>query len=59
MDLRMYHPDDILVKVLLNEDEAHIPVETDCAPYYHWKDVRPYLMQRINAFKPYVKPEKK
>ena len=51
--------DDILVKVLLNEDEAHIPVETDCAPYYHWKDVRPYLMQRINAFKPYVKPEKK
>ena len=32
---------------------------TDCAPYYHWKDVRPYLMQRINAFKPYVKPEKK
>lgn len=47
--------DDILVKFLLNEDEATIPVKTDCAPYYHWKDVRPYLMQRIEGFKPYEK----
>lgn len=46
---------DILVKFLLNEDEASIPVKTDCAPYYHWNDVRPYLMERINGFKPYKK----
>jgi len=38
---------DILVKVLLNEDEATLPVKTNCAPYYHWKDVRAYLQQRM------------
>lgn len=38
---------DILVKVLLNEDEATLPVATDCAPYYHWKDVRAYLSGKI------------
>lgn len=36
---------DILVKVLLNENEASLPVSTDCAPYYHWKDVRQYMKQ--------------
>ncbi|MGI6242540.1 MAG: histidine-type phosphatase [Prevotella sp.] len=40
---------DILVKVLLNEDEATLPVATDRAPYYHWKDVRAYLMNRIRG----------
>ena len=49
-------PDDILVKVLLNEDEGTLPIATDCAHYYHWSDLRPYLMQRIGGFKPYVKP---
>ena len=34
--------DDILVKFLLNENETSIPVKTDCAPYYHWKDVKAY-----------------
>lgn len=38
---------DILVKVLLNEDEAALPVSTDRAPYYHWKDVRAYLTDKI------------
>ncbi len=38
---------DILVKVLLNEDEATLPIETDRAPYYHWKDLRAYLMSRL------------
>ena len=32
--------DDILVKFLLNENETSIPVATDCAPYYHWADVK-------------------
>ena len=39
---------DILVKVLLNEDEATLPVKTDCAPYYHWKDVRAYYLDKLN-----------
>ena len=34
--------DDILVKFLLNENETSIPVKTDCAPYYHWADVKKY-----------------
>ena len=34
--------DDILVKFLLNENETSIPVKTDCAPYYHWADVKRY-----------------
>ena len=33
---------DILVKFLLNENETSIPIRTDCAPYYHWADVRSY-----------------
>jgi hypothetical protein len=35
---------DVLVKVLLNEQEATLPIATDCAPYYHWADVRSYCM---------------
>ena len=34
--------DDILVKFLLNENETSIPVASDCAPYYHWADVKRY-----------------
>ena len=38
--------DDILVKFLLNENETSIPVKTDVAPYYHWKDVKSYWESR-------------
>ena len=34
--------DDVLVKFFLNENETTIPVKTDCAPYYHWEDVKDY-----------------
>lgn len=34
--------DDILVKVLHNEKEVHIPVATDQFPFYRWTDVRSY-----------------
>ena len=37
--------DDILVKFFLNENETTIPVKTDCAPYYHWKDVKRFLKE--------------
>lgn len=39
--------DDILVKILLNEHEATLPIATDVAPYYHWTDVRKHLLSRI------------
>ena len=32
--------DDILVKFLLQENETTLPIKTDCAPYYHWQDVK-------------------
>ena len=39
--------DDVLVKFLLNENETTLPdVKTDCAPYYHWRDVAAYYRQK-------------
>ena len=46
---------DILVKVLLNEHEATLPVETDMAPYYRWKDVRDYYMDKLTR-EPFIQP---
>ncbi len=42
--------DDILVKFLLQEEEKHIPVETDIWPFYHWKDVKDYYYPRIENY---------
>lgn len=39
---------DVLLKVLLNEEEAQLPIPTDCAPYYHWNDFRSYCLQKIS-----------
>lgn len=40
---------DIIVKVLLNEREASLPVASDILPYYHWADVRRLWMQTAEA----------
>ena len=40
--------DDVLVKFLLNENETSVPVRTDCAPYYHWTDVKAYWNARYS-----------
>lgn len=45
-----YADKDILVKVLLNEREAKLPVESDMKPYYRWKDVRQYYLDKIDAY---------
>ena len=34
---------DIIAKLMLNEREVSLPVKTDMAPFYHWKDLRNYL----------------
>lgn len=39
---------DVLMKVLLNEQEATLPIATDCAPYYHWVDVRNYCIGKLD-----------
>jgi len=41
---------DVLVKFMLNERECTIPVATDMAPYYHWKDVEQYYRAKLEKF---------
>jgi hypothetical protein len=41
---------DVLFKVLLNEREATLPIATDCAPYYHWRDFREHYLKKINDY---------
>lgn len=41
---------DILVKALLNEKEATLPIETDQYPYYKWEDLRKYYMQKLDSY---------
>ena len=43
--------DDVIFKVLLNENEATLPLKTNIAPYYRWKDFRKYYLDKINSFK--------
>ena len=47
---RDFEDQDVLVKVLLNEKEATLPVATDCTPYYHWKDVRDFYLKKLNGY---------
>lgn len=41
---------DILVKALLNEREARMPVATDMYPYYKWSDLRSYYLDKLSKF---------
>jgi hypothetical protein len=38
--------------VLLNENEATLPIKTDDAPYYHWNDVRDYYLKMLDEYQP-------
>ena len=40
----------VLVKALLNEKEATLPVPTDQYPYYKWEDLRAYYVKRLKEF---------
>ena len=42
---------DVLVKALLNEKEATLPVHTDRYPYYRWKDVEAYLRNKLASYR--------
>jgi len=37
----------ILVKVMLNEREARLPVATSTAPYYDWEAVKAYYLRKL------------
>lgn len=40
--------EDILVKFLLNEHEVSIPLPSDVAPFYHWKEVYEFYKNILN-----------
>lgn len=42
------NPDDILVKVLLNEREATLPLTQPAEGFYRWSDLRDYWSKKIN-----------
>lgn len=42
--------DDVLVKVLLNEAEATLPIEAYNGKYYKWKDLREYYIKKLDNF---------
>jgi hypothetical protein len=42
---------DVLVKVLLNENEATLPFHSDKAPYYRWNDVKAYYLKKMDDAK--------
>ncbi len=41
---------EVLVKVMLNEEEATLPIRSDIAPYYKWSDVRQYYLMKIAQY---------
>lgn len=41
---------DVIFKVLLCEDEATLPIKTDIAPYYHWRDFKDYFLKKLDAY---------
>ena len=43
------HPNDILVKCLLNGIEATLPLQTDNFPYYKWSDFKQFYTARIKS----------
>ena len=41
---------DVWVKVLLNEEEATLPLKPVNGPYYRWSDVRDYYNAKLDAY---------
>ncbi len=63
VQLIFYRPDngegDILMKALLNENEARLPLTPVEGPYYKWKDFKEYFNNKLNAFEQNVLRENK
>ncbi|MBQ6549449.1 MAG: histidine-type phosphatase [Prevotella sp.] len=43
-------PGPVLVKALLNEREAYLPINTNQWPYYNWEELRDYYLNKIAEF---------
>lgn len=46
------NPDDVLVKVLLNERETTLPINRAAGPYYKWTDFRNYYLSKLAKANP-------
>ncbi len=44
---RKKNSDEVLVKVLLNEKETRLPLKSNMAPYYNWKEVEAYYRAKL------------
>lgn len=42
---------DILVRILLNEREVGVPVETSMFPYYRWNDLKRFYREKLEILK--------
>lgn len=45
------HPkkQDILLKILYNESEVHLPIRSSCVPYYLYHEVRSFYLKQLRA----------
>ncbi len=50
---------DVLVKVLLNEEEATLPLTAVSGPYYRWSEVREYYLNKIRNYEESLAEEAK
>ena len=47
---------EVWVKVLLNEEEATLPLKAVSGPYYRWDDVRQYYLNKIKDYEDALPP---
>jgi hypothetical protein len=45
------HDQNVLVKVLLNENETRLPLNSKTEPYYKWSEVREYYLKKLERYK--------
>lgn len=41
---------EVLLKALLNENEARLPLPSDLAPYYRWNDFKEYYLRKLDGY---------
>jgi len=47
------NPSDVIVKLMLNEHEVRIPIDSDMAPFYRWSDFRSYCVEAMTQAEAY------
>ncbi|MCI1640141.1 MAG: hypothetical protein LKI42_02560 [Bacteroidales bacterium] len=47
--------DDIIVRLMYNEKNVVLPIDSDIAPYYSWQSFRDYCLERISVARNIIK----